>query len=141
MIKQAIRREGASAVNRAPTTARPVPEAAPAARGAAAPLSGARRFGPAQLTPGAALQLQQAVGSRAVRRLFADAAPEPGRAAGAGLPSELKAGIERLSGLSMDDVRVQRRSAEPARLGALPAARRSLSPTRPRRSPSATQAH
>jgi hypothetical protein len=119
MSKQAIRREGASAVNRAPTTASPVPEAAPAARGAAAPLSGARRFGPAQLTPGAALQLQQAVGNRAARRLFADAAPEPGRAAGAGLPSHLKAGIERLSGLSMDDVRVQRRSAEPARLGAL----------------------
>jgi len=36
-----------------------------------------------------------------------------------GLPGPLHAGIERLSGLAMDDVRVHRNSAEPARLGAL----------------------
>ncbi|HYJ29771.1 MAG TPA: DUF4157 domain-containing protein [Allosphingosinicella sp.] len=36
-----------------------------------------------------------------------------------GLPDGLKAGIEALSGFSMDDVRVHRNSAEPARLGAL----------------------
>lgn len=36
-----------------------------------------------------------------------------------GLPNELKAGIEGLSGLSMDDVRVHYRSPEPARFGAL----------------------
>jgi hypothetical protein len=36
-----------------------------------------------------------------------------------GLPKSLQAGIERLSGLAMDDVRVHRDSAEPARLGAL----------------------
>lgn len=37
----------------------------------------------------------------------------------AGLPEPLKAGIERLSGFAMDDVRVHRDSPEPARLGAL----------------------
>lgn len=36
-----------------------------------------------------------------------------------GLPDRLKSGIEALSGLSMDDVRVHRNSAEPVRLGAL----------------------
>jgi hypothetical protein len=35
-----------------------------------------------------------------------------------GLPALLKAGVERLSGLSMDDVKVHRHSAEPARLRA-----------------------
>lgn len=35
-----------------------------------------------------------------------------------GLPDGLKAGVEALSGLAMDDVRVHRNSAEPARLGA-----------------------
>jgi hypothetical protein len=36
-----------------------------------------------------------------------------------GLPDRLKAGVERLSGLSMDDVRVHRNSARPAGLQAL----------------------
>jgi hypothetical protein len=36
-----------------------------------------------------------------------------------GLPPRLRTGIEALSGLAMDDVRVHRNSAEPARLGAL----------------------
>jgi hypothetical protein len=36
-----------------------------------------------------------------------------------GLPGQLKAGMEALSGLSMDDVRVHRNSSEPAKLGAL----------------------
>ena len=36
-----------------------------------------------------------------------------------GLPDRLKSGIERLSGYSMDDVRVHHQSEQPARLGAL----------------------
>jgi hypothetical protein len=36
-----------------------------------------------------------------------------------GLPAQLKTGVEQLSGLAMDDVRVHRDSPEPARLGAL----------------------
>jgi hypothetical protein len=47
-------------------------------------------------------------------------ASSPSAAAGrSGLPARLKAGVERLSGIAMDDVRVHRNSAEPARLGAL----------------------
>jgi hypothetical protein len=42
--------------------------------------------------------------------------PAPNRT---GLPDRLKAGVEVLSGLSMDDVRVHRNSSEPAKLGAL----------------------
>ena len=40
-------------------------------------------------------------------------------AARTGLPPRLRTGIEALSGLAMDDVRVHRNSAEPAKLGAL----------------------
>jgi hypothetical protein len=47
----------------------------------------------------------------------AGSAPEAGNRTG--LPDRLKSGVERLSGLSMDDVRVHRNSGEPARLGAL----------------------
>jgi hypothetical protein len=36
-----------------------------------------------------------------------------------GLPPRLRAGVEGLSGIAMDDVRVHRNSAEPAKLGAL----------------------
>jgi hypothetical protein len=46
----------------------------------------------------------------------ASTAPAPNRT---GLPDRLKAGVEALSGLSMDDVRVHRNSSEPAKLGAL----------------------
>ncbi|MEA3016551.1 MAG: hypothetical protein QOI38_1273 [Sphingomonadales bacterium] len=40
-----------------------------------------------------------------------------------GLPDGLKAGVEAMSGLAMDDVRVHRNSSEPAKLGALAYAR------------------
>jgi hypothetical protein len=55
-----------------------------------------------------------------------------------GLPAALKAGVEALSGLAMDDVRVHRNSPEPARLGALAYARGSdihLGPGRERHLP------
>jgi hypothetical protein len=45
--------------------------------------------------------------------------PPPPAAQGTGLPDHLKAGVEALSGLAMDDVRVHRNSPEPAKLGAL----------------------
>ena len=53
---------------------------------------------------------------RAARAKASSPSAAPGRS---GLPIGLKAGVERLSGLAMDDVRVHRNSAEPARLGAL----------------------
>lgn len=45
----------------------------------------------------------------------AEAPPAPNRT---GLPNQLKAGIEALSGIAMDDVRVHRNSAAPAQLNA-----------------------
>jgi hypothetical protein len=47
------------------------------------------------------------------------AAPGGGGGGGSGLPGPLKAGIESLSGLSMDDVSVRYGSSEPASVGAL----------------------
>jgi hypothetical protein len=58
-----------------------------------------------------ALQLRAALSARA------EAVPAtPSRD---GLPAGLKGGIEQLSGIAMDDVRVHRNSSEPAKLGAL----------------------
>ena len=60
--------------------------------------------------------LVQSLGRRA-----ADRAPAPiqRRANATGLPDRLKDGVEALSGIAMDDVRVHYGSAEPARLNAL----------------------
>ncbi|HET7865832.1 MAG TPA: DUF4157 domain-containing protein, partial [Burkholderiaceae bacterium] len=58
-------------------------------------------------------RLQSAFGPEPLQRRT-EAAPADG-----GLPEQLKAGIESMSGLAMDDVRVHRDSAEPARIGAL----------------------
>jgi Domain of unknown function (DUF4157) len=60
------------------------------------------------------LGARAAAGPQPIQR--ASAAPSPNRT---GLPDRLKAGVEALSGLSMDDVRVHRNSSEPAKLGAL----------------------
>jgi hypothetical protein len=49
----------------------------------------------------------------------ARAAAAPAAAGRSGLPAPLKAGIEQLSGIAMDDVRVHRNSTAPAKLGAL----------------------
>jgi hypothetical protein len=47
------------------------------------------------------------------------AAAASGPAPGSGLPGSLKAGVEQLSGIAMDDVHVHRNSSEPAKVGAL----------------------
>ena len=49
----------------------------------------------------------------------ARAEPAPAAPSRDGLPAGLKGGIEQLSGIAMDDVRVHRNSPEPAKLGAL----------------------
>lgn len=53
------------------------------------------------------------------RHGFAPVSPRHGLAPSNGLPEPLKTNIEAMSGLSMDDVRVHRNSAEPAAIGAL----------------------
>ena len=60
------------------------------------------------------LRLQQTLGNRAVAQMLSQSTENP-----TGLPDQLKAGIERLSGLSLDDVRVHYNSPKPAQLEAL----------------------
>jgi hypothetical protein len=70
---------------------------------------------PARIDPSSSLlSARAAAGPQPIQRALA--APAPNHT---GLPDGLKAGVEALSGLSMDDVRVHRHSAEPAKLGAL----------------------
>ncbi len=61
-------------------------------------------------------QLQRTIGNAAVGRLLTEAAPRPNAT---GLPDSLKAGVEHLSGLAMDDVRVHYNSPQPAEVQAL----------------------
>jgi hypothetical protein len=74
----------------------------------------------------ALIRMQRRQGNRAVQRLVhaqRAAAPAAGeaapRAGEAGLPDDLRAGIEQLSGLAMDDVQVHYNSARPAEAQAL----------------------
>lgn len=102
-----------------PQAVRRAPDLSPSMPSTAGPLT--RR----QLMPTAShlLQLQRTHGNRYVQRLIAQTrGPEPARAHPTnptGLPASLKAGIEQLSGRSMEDVRVRYNSAEPAQLQAL----------------------
>lgn len=77
---------------------------------------------PKSLTPQDVLQLQRMIGNHATSRLLTltpQRQPihvEPNRT---GMPDNLKAGVERLSGLSLDDVTVHYNSSKPAQLRAL----------------------
>jgi hypothetical protein len=81
---------------------------------------GLNRLTSASLTPATVLQLQRAYGNRAVGTLLARAPRRrPRGQKGDGLPYDLRAGTEALSGQAMDDVRVHYDSPEPARHQAL----------------------
>ena len=60
------------------------------------------------VTPDHVLQLQRTIGNRAVGQFLSGIASQPvqRKEAKTGLPANLKAGIENLSGLAMDDVQV-----------------------------------
>ena len=62
------------------------------------------------------IALQRSAGNAAVARLLTAATPRANRT---GLPDRLKAGVEHLSGLAMDDVQVHYNSAKPAEVQAL----------------------
>jgi hypothetical protein len=62
------------------------------------------------------LALQQSAGNQAVSRLIQR---KEGKENNTGLPDALKAGVESLSGVSIDDVRVHYNSSKPAQLQAL----------------------
>jgi hypothetical protein len=86
--------------------------AAPPAR--AGPAPGQSRPPPISRPP-----LSHILQLRAAQAARTEAAAAPAAASRDGLPAQLKAGVEQLSGIAMDDVRVHRNSTEPARLGAL----------------------
>lgn len=74
------------------------------------------------LSPRDVLQLQSMIGNRAARHLLGREVQRQPRAEAASttaLPQALKAGVEALSGMPLDDVRVHYGSPEPAALGAL----------------------
>ena len=82
----------------------------------------------ADLTPEKILALQRTAGNQAVQRLLAQrqaqtatTAPKPAEARPnrTGMPDGLKTGVETLSGISLDDVRVHTNSPKPAQLNAL----------------------
>lgn len=95
-------------------------------------LIGRARLNPGLLTAPDILQLQRTIGNRAVGRLLAGAVnpfgsqkqsvqrrDESHEGNRADLPNNLKAGIESLSGMAMDDVKVQYNSSKPAEVQAL----------------------
>jgi uncharacterized protein DUF4157 len=73
------------------------------------------------LSPRDVLQLQRSVGNRAVTQLLAGTARRRAsqKESSNGLPDGLKAGVENLSGVSLDVVKVHYNSARPAQLRAL----------------------
>ncbi len=80
------------------------------------------RQNPQALTPGEAQQLHRTIGNRAVRQYVAPPTANPRRGEttnSRGLPAPLKAGIETLSGVSVEQVRVHYNSPKPAALQAL----------------------
>src|SRR5262245_16236896 len=80
------------------------------------------RQAPRALRPYEVRQLQRTLGNQAVSRLLAQTAqPQSSltQTPPQGLPEPLRAGIEHLSGLSMEDVTVHYNSAKPAQLQAL----------------------
>lgn len=101
------RREGASVES-------PAPQAVSAA------LAGRVKFAPRLLTPHDILQLQHTFGNAAVVRFLDRATPRrpPQDENRTGLPGDLRAGVESLSGVPLDDVRVHYNSPRPAELEA-----------------------
>ena len=77
------------------------------------------RFDPRSLTPSNVLQLQRTIiGNQAVGRLLAQHQPIQKKENKTGLPDNVKAGVEDLFDMSMDDVKVHYSSSKPAKLQA-----------------------
>jgi hypothetical protein len=75
---------------------------------------------PARASPASILALQRRYGNAAVAGLLAGEGGTPiAQKNKTGMPDNLKAGIEHLSGMPMDDVRVHYNSSKPAKLEAL----------------------
>ncbi len=72
------------------------------------------RRGNSQSTRGLVSALQRSIGNRAVGQLYQRYAAQNRT----GLPDQVKAGVEQLSGMSLDDVRVHYNSSRPAQVQA-----------------------
>src|ERR1044071_6784898 len=81
----------------------------------AAPPVHLARPGARALTPNGVLQLQRTLGNRAVGLMMKARQGSHNRT---GLPDDLKSGVESLSGVSLEGVRVRSNSQDPARLHA-----------------------
>ena len=123
--------KGRSAKPIAHNSKTPIPQTQPTA------LAQQAQIDPKSLTPSDVLQLQRTMGNRAAGKLLSGAKPlpviqakgeltetVPTASAGqrpnhTGLPDNLKAGIENLSGISLDNVQVHYNSDKPVSLNAL----------------------
>ena len=104
----------------------PAPQRAQLAEAASARSASLRNLAPAviqramraprALTSADVRQLQRTIGNAAVGRQLARAEPRPNRTR---MPDGLKAGIESLSGMSMDGIKIYYNSPRPAQLNAL----------------------
>lgn len=77
---------------------------------------------PRTLAPSDLLQLQRTIGNRSLTRLLTQPTPQPPAPREenkTGLPDNLRASVEALSGLSLDDVKVRFNSSRPADLQAV----------------------
>ncbi|MDD9267939.1 DUF4157 domain-containing protein [Paenibacillus sp. GCM10023248] len=71
-------------------------------------------------SPNGIAQLQRTIGNRAVAQMFqSQSAPVQRKANNTGMPDHLKTGVESLSGMSMDAVKVHYNSDKPAQVQAL----------------------
>lgn len=82
------------------------------------------RIAPGSINSSDMVQLQKAVGNQAATRLMQQSglinnAPLQKKANNTGLPDNLKAGVENLSGIDISDVTVHYNSDKPANIGAL----------------------
>ena len=64
-------------------------------------------------------QLQGTVGNQGIGRMLANQPPVQKKPNSTGLPDNLKSGVEQLSGVSLDDVRIHRNSDKPASVQAV----------------------
>ena len=105
------------APSRSPAPPRPTAAARPALPAIHSPSHETARF--ATMRQVLQLRAQEAAAATPSTAPPSRPASPDAKANRGGLPERLRAGVEALSGLAMDDVRVHRDSSEPARLGAL----------------------
>lgn len=77
------------------------------------------KINPRMVSKSNAMVLQRAIGNKAASNLIKEKPIQRKRENKTGMPDQLKAGVESLSGIDMSDVRVHYNSDKPAKVGAL----------------------